>query len=276
MFGLCHFCVGKAAFGSDECQHLRGERPRCDRGEWHAVGMRNQSGAAGRQFGEELLQRPRRRDLQKCVAATLFAGLDHHPLQPRLSRRRCLRHAAGCLQGHEPVHAEFRELLDQPLLSLSLWQRDSEREWDATWRRIDCRCVGLEFNPVAADQDHSGRPLTAAAVEELREFVDGAKAPGAPAEWAALAAKAEKQLIELDAAGAALQKINDDFADGLYTFNGIPANALVGGTPNYSVTVTPPAAFPTLTDTELDDLVSYVIHLSLRGETEFATMTRAR
>src|SRR5205085_2759812 len=31
-------------------------------------------------------------------------------------------------------------------------------------------------------------------------------------------------------------------------------------------------AFPTLSDAELDDLVSYVIHLSVRGETEFATL----
>jgi mono/diheme cytochrome c family protein len=34
-------------------------------------------------------------------------------------------------------------------------------------------------------------------------------------------------------------------------------------------------AFPTLSEMELDDLVSYVIHLSIRGETEFSTMTRA-
>lgn len=34
-------------------------------------------------------------------------------------------------------------------------------------------------------------------------------------------------------------------------------------------------AFTSLTDAELDDVVSYVIHLSIRGETEFATMTRA-
>lgn len=33
-------------------------------------------------------------------------------------------------------------------------------------------------------------------------------------------------------------------------------------------------AFATLSDAELDDLVSYVIHLSVRGETEFATMKR--
>ena len=34
-------------------------------------------------------------------------------------------------------------------------------------------------------------------------------------------------------------------------------------------------AFPTLTEQELDDLISYVIHLSIRGETEFATMSKA-
>lgn len=34
-------------------------------------------------------------------------------------------------------------------------------------------------------------------------------------------------------------------------------------------------AFPTLTEAELDDVVSYVIHLSVRGETEFATLARA-
>jgi len=34
-------------------------------------------------------------------------------------------------------------------------------------------------------------------------------------------------------------------------------------------------AFPTLTEQELDDLISYVIHLSVRGETEIATMTKA-
>lgn len=34
-------------------------------------------------------------------------------------------------------------------------------------------------------------------------------------------------------------------------------------------------AFPTLTDAEVEDLVSYVIHLAIRGETEFATMAKA-
>jgi mono/diheme cytochrome c family protein len=34
-------------------------------------------------------------------------------------------------------------------------------------------------------------------------------------------------------------------------------------------------AFPHLRDDEIDDLVSYVIHLSIRGETEFATMAKA-
>jgi mono/diheme cytochrome c family protein len=33
-------------------------------------------------------------------------------------------------------------------------------------------------------------------------------------------------------------------------------------------------AFPTLTEADLDDVVSYVIHLSVRGETEFATVAR--
>ena len=33
-------------------------------------------------------------------------------------------------------------------------------------------------------------------------------------------------------------------------------------------------AFPTLSEQELDDVVSYVIHLSVRGETEYATMIR--
>lgn len=34
-------------------------------------------------------------------------------------------------------------------------------------------------------------------------------------------------------------------------------------------------AFPTLSEQELDDLVGYVIHLAVRGETEFATVPRA-
>ena len=34
-------------------------------------------------------------------------------------------------------------------------------------------------------------------------------------------------------------------------------------------------AFPSLSESQLDDLVSYVIHLSVRGETEFATMNKA-
>jgi len=33
-------------------------------------------------------------------------------------------------------------------------------------------------------------------------------------------------------------------------------------------------AFPTLTDAELDDVVSYVIHLAVRGEAEFATLAK--
>jgi mono/diheme cytochrome c family protein len=34
-------------------------------------------------------------------------------------------------------------------------------------------------------------------------------------------------------------------------------------------------AFPALSDADLDDVVSYVIHLSVRGETEFATLAKA-
>jgi mono/diheme cytochrome c family protein len=34
-------------------------------------------------------------------------------------------------------------------------------------------------------------------------------------------------------------------------------------------------AFPSLSEAQLDDLVSYVIHLAVRGETEFATMNKA-
>jgi len=34
-------------------------------------------------------------------------------------------------------------------------------------------------------------------------------------------------------------------------------------------------AFPSLSEGELDDLVSYVIHLAIRGETEFATLAKA-
>lgn len=60
-----------------------------------------------------------------------------------------------------------------------------------------------------------GAGKSAAALEDLRAFVDAAKAAGAPAEWKALQAKAERQLLEIDAAGAALQKITDDYVEGL-------------------------------------------------------------
>lgn len=61
-----------------------------------------------------------------------------------------------------------------------------------------------------------GGGKSAVAVEELRKFVTDARADAAlPAEWKPLLAKAEKQLGELDAAGAALQKIVDGYADAL-------------------------------------------------------------
>ena len=61
-----------------------------------------------------------------------------------------------------------------------------------------------------------GAGKSAGAVEELRKFVEEARANSAlPAEWKPLVAKAEKQLGELDAAGAALQKIMDGYADAL-------------------------------------------------------------
>jgi hypothetical protein len=54
------------------------------------------------------------------------------------------------------------------------------------------------------------------AVEELRKLVADAHADTAlPAEWKPMVAKAEKQLGDLDAAGAALQKIVDGYADAL-------------------------------------------------------------
>lgn len=60
----------------------------------------------------------------------------------------------------------------------------------------------------------SGR--SAPAVDELRLFVDGARALSPlPPEWKSLVAKADKQLAELDAAGAALEKLTDAYASGL-------------------------------------------------------------
>src|SRR5262245_13215210 len=54
------------------------------------------------------------------------------------------------------------------------------------------------------------------AVEELRKFLGAARADAAlPAEWKALVPKAEKQLADIDSAGAALQKVVDDYRDGL-------------------------------------------------------------
>src|SRR6185436_19173943 len=54
------------------------------------------------------------------------------------------------------------------------------------------------------------------AVEELRKFVADARAcTSLPPEWKTAVAKAEKQLVELDAAGTALQKIQDSYVDGL-------------------------------------------------------------
>jgi tetratricopeptide (TPR) repeat protein len=61
-----------------------------------------------------------------------------------------------------------------------------------------------------------GAGKSAPGVEELRAFVDGVHAAtSAPADWKALAAKAEKQMLGVDAAGAALQKIEDGYADAL-------------------------------------------------------------
>ena len=54
------------------------------------------------------------------------------------------------------------------------------------------------------------------AVEELRKFVEEAKKEQAlAADWKALVTKAEKQLTDIDASGAALQKILDDYRDSL-------------------------------------------------------------
>lgn len=56
----------------------------------------------------------------------------------------------------------------------------------------------------------------AAAILELNKVVADVKSdPASPAEWKAMAAKAEKQLQEMDAAAAELQKIVDRYADDL-------------------------------------------------------------
>jgi Domain of Unknown Function (DUF1080) len=61
-----------------------------------------------------------------------------------------------------------------------------------------------------------GAGKSAPAVDELRKFLEDARsAPSLPAEWKPLCAKAEKQLGDVDASGAALQKITDAFTDGL-------------------------------------------------------------
>ncbi len=61
-----------------------------------------------------------------------------------------------------------------------------------------------------------GAGKSAAAVEELRAFVDGARAAeNLPADWKTLLTKAEKQLSDLDASTAALQKLADTYADDL-------------------------------------------------------------
>jgi tetratricopeptide (TPR) repeat protein len=64
-----------------------------------------------------------------------------------------------------------------------------------------------------------GQGKTAPAVDALRKFVADARAtPSIAAEWKALLAKAEKQLTDLDAAGAAMQKVIDGYADNLAEF----------------------------------------------------------
>jgi tetratricopeptide (TPR) repeat protein len=65
-----------------------------------------------------------------------------------------------------------------------------------------------------------GAGKSAPAIEVLRKFVDDAHAETAPmpADWKALVAKAEKQLTDLDAAGAALQKIQNAYVEQLVDF----------------------------------------------------------
>ena len=61
-----------------------------------------------------------------------------------------------------------------------------------------------------------GEGKSAPAVDELRRFVDGARALSPlPPDWKALLAKADKQLSALDASGAALEKITDGYTSGL-------------------------------------------------------------
>ena len=64
-----------------------------------------------------------------------------------------------------------------------------------------------------------GAGKTAPAVETLRQFVQEARADAKlAADLKALVAKAEKQLSDLDAAGAAFQKIQDGYVDQLLDF----------------------------------------------------------
>jgi tetratricopeptide (TPR) repeat protein len=59
-----------------------------------------------------------------------------------------------------------------------------------------------------------GEGRSALAVETLRQFVDDIRsAPASPGEWKALGAKAQMQLADLDATGAALQRIQDAYVE---------------------------------------------------------------
>ena len=96
--------------------------------QWRSAGVCDQAVAARRHFVEQFGERAASGNLHKGVAATLFAGLDHAPFEPRLGTGCGFGHSTRGRQRNEPPYAQFGELLHHPLLPVSFRQRNGQRQ----------------------------------------------------------------------------------------------------------------------------------------------------
>lgn len=116
-------------------------------------------------------------------------------------------------------------LADRPTAEFHAARGDNalqEKDWavaEENFRKAMAEDAAFLPARYGLSQAHLGAGRSLPGIEELRKFVADVKADAsAPPSWKLLAVKAEKQLKEVDASGAALQKVLDRWADELVVF----------------------------------------------------------
>jgi tetratricopeptide (TPR) repeat protein len=113
-------------------------------------------------------------------------------------------------------------LADRPAAEFHATRGDKalqEKDWalaEENFRKALTEDASFHPARYGLSQAHLGAGRSPPGIEELRKFVTGVKADAtAPPAWKLLVVKAEKQLKEIDASGADLQKVLDRWADDL-------------------------------------------------------------